>query len=149
MALPTTITFGQFKLYLGDGGGSEVFVAPCSFASRALSLSKDLADTVLPDCADSDLPTWVVRDAVSKSASINGEGVMDRGSLATWRQWFEQTGGKNCRLEIAGTGVQGGGYWQGPFHLTQFEIKGGKSDGRVKISVQASSAGDITWVAAA
>jgi hypothetical protein len=61
MAKPTTLSFANFKVYLGDGASPETFVAPCGFVQKALTLDATTSDTNVPDCDDPEAPAWTER----------------------------------------------------------------------------------------
>lgn len=147
MALPSTRKFGQFKIYLGNGAVPEVFSVPCGFTEKALSISKDLIDTTVPDCDDPDAASWLGRDVRTISASVNGSGVLAMEALATWRAWAVSSLTKNVRIELSGTGAQGGGYFTGAMHLASFEITAALGE-KVQVAVTLESDGALTWVAA-
>jgi len=148
MAKPVTEHFSGFKVYLGDGDDPEVFEAPCAFTQRSLSLTTDLGETIVPDCADEDAAAWIERDKTTKSASIEGEGVLSKADLEKWRAFDALPGSKNCRVEFSGDLAAGGGYYGGKFHMTKLEFRGQRGQ-RVTIAVSLSNDGPVTWVAAA
>lgn len=148
MAQATTRRFSQFKIYIGDGATPEEFVTPCGFNEASFVVSKDLTETTVPDCDDPDAAAWVERDVRSLSASFSGDGVMAMESFPTWRDWSLSSEPKNVRVEIAGTGSQGGGYYAFAAHLESCEQNGTRGE-RVTCSVEGQSTGPVTWVAAA
>jgi Phage tail tube protein len=104
MALVKPIGFADFVLTLGDGATpTEVFAAPCAFSARALNLTKNLNEIVVPDCSDENKPGWIVRDPLSISWDITGEGLLDEGSIDTWDEWFLQTGSKSVKVTMTTT----------------------------------------------
>ena len=147
MAQATTLPFSAFKAML-ETATPNTFAAPCGLTERSVSFTKETNDTTSIDCDDEDAPAWVDRDVVSLSASISGEGVMARQSLETWREAFASTEPVKTRIEVAGTAAQGGGYWQGLFHLSSFELTGTKGE-RCTVSIEMQSTGPVTWTDAA
>lgn len=147
MALPNTRKFGQFKVYLGNGATPEVFAVPCGFTEKSLSITKELVDTTVPDCDDPDAAAWLGRDVRTLSGEISGSGVMAMESLGTWRAFALSTLPKNVRVEISGTGAQGGGYFTGSWHLTSFDISANLGE-KVELSISMQSDGALAWVAA-
>lgn len=147
MTLPSTRKFGQFKIYVGNGATPEVFSTPCGFTEKALSITKDLIDTTVPDCDDPDAAAWLGRDVRTISAEVSGNGVLAMEALATWRLWAFSSLTKNVRVELSGTGAQGGGYFAGAMHLSSFEITGSIGE-KVQVSVTLESDGALIWVAA-
>jgi TP901-1 family phage major tail protein len=124
------------------------FIAPCGFTERSFTLSKETNETTSVDCDDEDKAAFVDRDVVSKSASISGEGVLARESLPRWRAAFERDEPVLARIEIGGTAAQGGGYWQGLFHITSLEVGATRGE-RATLSVEMPSSGAVAWVDAA
>lgn len=147
MTLPSTRKFGQFKVYVGNGATPEVFAIPCGFTEKALSISKDLIDTTVPDCDDPDAAAWIGRDVRTISASVSGNGVLAMEALPTWRAWAMSALPKNVRVELTGTGAQNGGYFAGSMHLSSFEITASLGE-KVQVAVSMESDGALTWVAA-
>lgn len=147
MAQATTLPFSAFKVML-ETATAGTFAAPCGLTERSITFSKETNDTTSIDCDDEDAPAWVDRDVVSLSATISGEGVMARESIELWRDAFTTTDTVNARIEIGGTAAQGGGYWEGKFHLVNFE-PGATRGERVSVSVEMQSSGPVTWVDAA
>ena len=144
MALPVTLDFGAFVVKLGNGASPEVFAAPCAFTSRSLSLTKAVSETNVPDCSDDDATTWTLRRATYKSATVTGEGVLAMGNLDEWRAFFEGDDPVNCEVEFVESAANNGGYYRGPFHLTDLNVSGTKGE-LAMISVTLQSAGALTW----
>ena len=148
MAAPTTRKFGQIKVYVSNGASPEVFATPCGFTDKSLKISKDVVDTTLPDCDDPDAASWIGREVKTISGEISSSGVMAMESLATWRAWALASTAKNVRVEVSGTGAQGGGYFAGSMHLSDFELKVALGE-KAQVSVTLVTDGALSWVAAA
>ena len=148
MAQPHTFSAKLLLIQLGDGGAPETFSAPCGLTTRGIQLSKETNDTTVPDCDDPDLPAWTERDVVSLSGEISGSGILAGAAVATWRAAYFSTDSVTCRVRINDTGANGGGYFQGEFHLTQFNITG-EIGNKAQVEVTLVSDGEITWTAAA
>lgn len=138
MAQPTTARFGAFTVSLGDGGTTEMFVAPCGFTSKSLTLSKSLAEIAIPDCDDPDAPFYVARDVQTQSWSVGGEGLLAEESLAAWIAAYESAAAINVEVEI----VFAGSTFKlvGAAHLESFAITS-EQGGRVQVSVSMQSDG--------
>jgi len=141
MALAVTIGFADFVLTVGDGDTPEVFTAPCAFNSRALNLTKNLNEIVVPDCADEAKPGWIVRDPLSVSWDIAGEGLLDEGSINTWDSWFMQTDAKNVKLSITRTGDTL--VYSGKAHLQSFNRTANRGE-ELTYSVAISGSGALS-----
>ncbi|MFG1432349.1 phage tail tube protein [Xanthobacter sp. V2C-8] len=140
MAQPTTARFGKFRIEIGDGATPEVFSAPCGFTSKSLTLTKNLEEVNIPDCADPDKVAWVGRDASSLSASVSGEGVLASESVGIWLDAFESTESVSVRISIqfATKTVT----WVGKVHLSTFTPSADQG-GRVTASVEMQSDGEL------
>jgi len=101
MALALVVAFDGFVLTVGDGASPEVFTAPCAFSSRALNLTKNLNEIILPDCDEEAKAGWIVRDPLSMSWDVTGEGILDEGSIDIWDEWFlESTSSRHIQITI-------------------------------------------------
>ena len=148
MAQATTVPFSGVSVKLESPTTVNTFVAPCGLTERSISFSKETNDTTTPDCDDEDAAAWVERDVVSKSVSISGKGVMARQSLARWRAAYEADAPTKARVEVAGNAAAGGGYYQGLFHLTKFDIGATRGE-RCTVDVEFSSSGAVPFTPAA
>lgn len=148
MAQAETIKFGEFLFKVEDPDAPNVFFAPCGITSRSLDFTKATNETNVPDCDNDDLASWLERDVVSLSSAISGTGVLDRNAHATWRKWAFATDSWRCRIETAGSLANGGGYYQGYYHLTKFSPKADRGQ-RVTMDVSLDSDGQVAWVDAA
>lgn len=141
MTKPTTTTFGNFVVQLGDGASPEVFSAPCGFTSKAFNQTANVQETAVPDCNNPDLPAYIERAVDTQSAEISGNGVMAQEAFDTWETWRASGSSKNARVYPMGTG---NGYYQGAFVLTQFNNAVQKGQ-RVNVDVTMQSDGEYTW----
>ena len=121
MALATTIKFGIFSLLIGDGQSPEVFTAPCGITSLNKTTNVDAQTTMIPDCSDPDIVTWLAVDEISRQLVISGSGTLNQESLDMWCDWDEAGGYKNVRFYRNLLAANHGGYLQGPALLTQWE----------------------------
>lgn len=148
MSQAQTVPFSGLKVLLESSTVAGTFVAPCGLTERSLALSKETNDTTVPDCDNEDAAGWVERDVVSKSATISGEGVMARQSIARWQAAYDSDDPVKVRVERSGTAAQGGGSYLGTYHLTKFEQNGTRGE-RVKVSVELQSTGPVVFTPAA
>lgn len=146
MAQATTVPFSGFRVLL-ETATPGTYGAPCGLTERSLTLSKETNDTTTPDCQNEDAAAWVERDTVSKSASISGEGVMARESIAAWQAAYDSDSPVSVRVERAGTAALGGGYYLGLFHLTSFEQSATRGE-RATVSIEMSSSGPVVFTPA-
>ncbi|KQT08527.1 hypothetical protein ASG40_11655 [Methylobacterium sp. Leaf399] len=147
MAQATTVPFSGVSVKLESATVPNTFVAPCGLTERSVSFTKETNDTTVPDCENEDAAAFVERDVVSKSASISGEGVMARESIARWRAAYESDLPVKVRVDIAGTAALGGGNYTGLFHLTSFEIGATRGE-RCTVSIEMQSTGSFPFTPA-
>ena len=148
MAQPTTLSFGNFLVELGNGANPEVFSVPCGFTDKSLEIKGTTGDTEVPDCDNPDAPAWINRDMKSISATVSGQGVLAMSSLPTWQAWALNGTKKDLRVGPATqTLANGGGYFQGVGLLTSFKIDASRGD-KCKSSGTIDSDGPWSWVAA-
>lgn len=128
MAQARTIRFGEGAILLGDGATTEVFTAICGFTELTLSMQINTEDTEVPDCDDPDAMVWVETDVRSQQLQLSGQGVLDKTALhGTWEPWAlgaDAGKAKNVRWMWDLPTADGGGYYQGPGILTNFEVTG-------------------------
>lgn len=145
MAQAKTLRFVNQLIMLGDGATpTEAFAAPCGFTSLNLTVNIETNTTNIPDCADPDLPSWLVSDEVSKQMVVGGSGVIDTDAMQIWREWLTGGGEKNVRWVTAGTAANGGGYWQAPGILTTYNETGERGQ-RWTNEVQITLNGKPEW----
>jgi hypothetical protein len=85
---------------LGDGGDPMVYAAPCGMTSRSVTLEKSLNEFQGVDCDDPDAVSWLLRDGVSKSMSVDGEGVLAEESIETWLDALENVDAVPAKIEL-------------------------------------------------
>lgn len=144
----TTLPFGQIRVYLGDGATPTVYSAPCGLNSSTFTLAKATSKTVVPDCTDPDAVAWEETDAQSRSATIDGDGVMARQSMHVWRAAYEGDTSIPARVEIGGTGATGGGHWDGKFHVTSYQVRAQRGS-RATLAIRMENDGAVLFTAAA
>lgn len=150
MALVKTINGQKLLVQIGDGGSpSETFAADCLInTDRGIQFSADANEFIVPDCDDPDAPAWKERTKDGLDATVTGAGMLHTSSVETWFDWFKSADTKNVRVKVDVTGANGGGYWQGAFHLTAFEISGARNE-KATASVTLASSGSVVWTDAA
>lgn len=143
MAQPSTASWKKMTIWLGDGASPENFVKPCALINKRFTQTKELTEQVIPDCDDDDLVPTVAREPRSRSASFAGSGVLAFESFDEWRDFFDSDTARNARFVFDHAM---GGYYQGPFHLSQLELTGNEGDGKIQVSVEGASDGAWSWV---
>lgn len=150
MALAKVVRGKSLLIKVSDGAGTPVYAHPCLInAARGIVFTAESNQTRIPDCADPELISWIKREKTALGATINGAGVLNTTDTEVFFEWWKSTSAKVIRIELSGvTGANGGGYFSGSFHLTNFEITGDIGE-YCQCSVSLESDGEITWTDAA
>lgn len=144
MAQAETVRFSGLRVLLGDGADPETFAMPCGLTERSFNRSKEMGESNVPDCADEDGASFIERDVTSKSAAVNGQGMLDVTALDTWEAFWASDTSRNVRVEIWRNNVKKG-HWAGKFHLESLEIGATKGE-RANVTVALQSDGSFVWV---
>lgn len=144
MAKPTTLPAGDFLIKLESSEGSGVFTAPCGLTSKGFNQSATTQETVVPDCDDPDAPASVERAVDALSGEISGSGVLAMGSRNTYETWYRSGLKKKCRIYLDTTLANSGGYWEGYFLLTQWNVTAQRGQ-KINTELTMQSDGDIAW----
>lgn len=145
MAQAKTIKFGQGLIEISDGETVPTFAAPCGFESIGLTVNTETNQSNIPDCTDPDMVSWLLSDEVSKQMQLTGEGLLDADAWKeVWRPWSIDGGEKEVRFHFNIGSALGGGYFQAPALLTQFELTGERGN-RYRVNTQLTMQGKPTW----
>jgi hypothetical protein len=153
MAAPTVIAGTKLLILVGAGGDSpgspDVFGEPCGLTTKNFALTASTNTTLIPDCANPDLPAWEAKDVNSLAAEVTGSGVMAVESFHTWLDWFLGAQERACRIQLVSpTSLPLSlGYFQGSFILSALTY-GGVRGQKTTIDVTLSNNGALTFVAA-
>jgi predicted secreted protein len=153
-----TTTFGKLRVTQRTATAPDVFSPFCGLTQFDINLSKQLNETVTPDCADPDAAAWIERDVDSRSVSISGTGLFARQWSKRVRDGFESNAPVRLRIFVdhpvsasvndAATNVtQDVGFWTGDFHVQALNITPARG-GRVQAEVSFESTGPVTWTQA-
>lgn len=135
MAQPTTSTFKEFAIHLGNGATpTEVFTFICGLTSKGLSINNNTSTTPVPDCDDEDLPAFEEADVVSQAMTISGSGIFTRELQKTLLDWATDGTKKNVRVYPGKSAVGDVEYYQGPAILASLEINGERGN-KVQASI--------------
>src|SRR5262249_47444382 len=139
---PTTLTFGDVIIGIGNGESPETFAEPCGFNSKSFDCDKAVSTAIIPACNDPDATPWEIGGATSKSWTGTGEGVMDKESYATWVAKFNQNGSFNVRITLGSLG-----YWEGPAIMTKLghAVAFGSDAGKIKATINIRNADAASW----
>lgn len=148
MTKPLTLSFGNFKVYVGSSDSPGTYVAPCGFTQKSLTIDAETSDTTVPDCDDPEAMAWTERGVNALSATVSGSGVMAMASLATWRDWMLAGESRQIRVEFTETGANGGGYYEGDAILQSLghSVALGSDGNKTQLQVNIVSNGEWTWV---
>ncbi len=150
MAQAKTRKFSDQTMLLGGGETpTELFTAPCGFETLTMTVNVESNTTNVPDCAAPEAAAWLVTQIVSQQMVLTGDGVLDQDAQKKWRDWFMLNGvTKNVRYMTAGNLAAGGGYFQAPALLTNYEESGTRGE-LWQVSVEITLNGAPVWTPAA
>lgn len=150
MARPTTLSFGNFKIWIADADSPGAYLAPCGFTQKALTIDATTSDTTVPDCDDPEAPAWTERGVTALSATVTGQGIMAMESLEKWREWMLAAESRAVRVEFDASVPSGGGYYSGSAILQSLghSVALGSDGNKAQLAVNLVSDGEWTWTAA-
>lgn len=143
-------TTNKLLIQIEAVAGSGIYSVNCSInTTREFALEASTQDFVEPNCETPEAPGWQGRVIDVLSASINGAGTTDPVSFGILRDLFLAAEPFNIRVKLDIPLAAGGGYFQGPYLITNLGLakEGGK--GIVSSNMTFQSAGEVTWVDAA
>lgn len=120
---------------------------PCGLTTKGINFSSTTNEVDVPDCDNPDAPAWVERDTKSKSAQIQGSGILAMETSPLWWDWFKSGESRNIRVKIDEPGAINAGYWEGHGLLTGFNVSG-EIGAKVNVEVTIDSDGEFVWVKA-
>lgn len=121
MAAPTTSTFGQYLIKLGDGATpTEAFTIICGLTSKGFDINNNTASTPVPDCADEDAPVYEEMSVSSQTVSIKGSGVFPRELQKDLLTWAMGGTKRNVRVHPGQSIATDVDYYSGPAILKTF-----------------------------
>lgn len=131
-----------------ETGVPIIYAAPCGLTTKNFALTKNLTELDIPDCDDPDAPSWIGRDVQNLSATISGDGVAAAESVPDWNAAAISTESVPMKVEIEFT--VGTKVFTGYFIVDNLTF-GAESGGRVTLSINAQSDGEIddVWTLAA
>lgn len=134
----------KLLLKVGDGASPEVFAALCTInAERGFSISAQTNEANIPDCAAPDQLSWLAREKVSLSADFTGGGMLDKSDVKKMMDWAASEDSKNCQIILDDDTAANVITFEGPFHLTQFELSGNRGE-KVTATITLASDGEVT-----
>lgn len=140
----TTYHWSKLSIWVGDGDSPEDFTAQvCGLTAQRFGLTGATSDTEVPNCEDRTRPVWVERVIRTLSGGFSGSGVLAKEVWAFWRTWMLSGLAKNVRIVVDD---DPNGYFEARFVLTQCELTGNLSDGKIQVSLAGSSDGAVVFV---
>ncbi|WP_353329198.1 hypothetical protein [Phaeobacter sp. NW0010-22] len=148
MAEPKLTT--RLVIQLGNGEDPEIFGHTCGANSWGVTLTNNLGDNVVLDCANPlDTAAAIVRHLESQDTSATISGTVAKGaSFETWRMWADGGTQKTIKLFIDEPAEDKGGFWTLPAFLQQYELTK-QNTKTVEFSATISGAGRRIWTDAA
>lgn len=141
MAAPTVIAGTKLLILVGDGASPEVFAEPCGLTTKGFDLAASTNTTLIPDCADPELPAWEAKTVNALSAQISGSGVMAVEAFLTWEAWFMSALAKHVQIKLNYPAL---GYFSGSFILTAFKLSGQRGQ-KVTVDLTMVNDGTVAW----
>jgi hypothetical protein len=138
----------KLLIKVGDGATpTENFTALCTInAARSFSIKSATNRVVIPDCEDPDLPGWVATEKTQLTGDITGAGMVNTSDVPSIDAYARSGTTKNLQVHMDGVSAgDGGGYWQGAYHCTDFTVTGDKG-GQVEASLAFESDGEVPFV---
>lgn len=148
MAQGTPVFFGKQALLIGDGATPEVFSAWCGITSLTKTTNKETGTVNMPDCDDPDLPGWLETYLISNQMVVSGSGTVAQQSLPDWDEWDRDGSSKTVRWYRDLSAANGGGYYEGPALLTQWE-ESAENRAPYTFTFSVTFQGKPTWTPAA
>lgn len=137
MAEATGLTFAKLKILVGDGGTpTEVFAALCGVTQKSISYNSDTVDSMMPDCANEDLPCYKSSQVSANQVTIACSGKWAKEAHGTVINWWKTGASKNVKVQYVEAAVGDPEYINGPAILINLEHsveKGGKMDGSFEL----------------
>ncbi|KMW56977.1 hypothetical protein AIOL_001935 [Candidatus Rhodobacter oscarellae] len=140
----------RFVIQLGDGAEqNETFAFTCGANSRNVTLTNNLGETTVLDCANPlDVVPTIIRYLESQDTSATIAGTVAMEAWPTWREWADGGTVKNVKLFMDESAANNGGHWIVPMMLQQLEF-GNEGHGVVNFTANLQGAGKREWTDAA
>lgn len=129
---------------VGNGATPEVFTPLCTInAERGITFNAQTNDETIPNCEDLDAIAWLVREKASLSVDVTGGGKSHKDDIKKLWDWWKSPESQNCQVVVDDDVVANQITFEGPFHLTQFDLNGGEGQ-KVASTMSLSSDGEVT-----
>lgn len=149
MAAVPRVIGSKLLVQIGNGATpTETFAHDCLInTARGIKFTAETNEDIMPDCTNPDAPAWKAVTKDGLMATISGAGKLNATSVAAFYAWLTGANSKNCRFMLNLTGANGGGYWQGAFHLTEFEVSASDNKSTAECQISLVSDGPLTFTA--
>lgn len=122
MATGTPIFFSKIILMISNGATpTPVFESWCGITGLTKTSNKETGTVAMPDCDDPDLPSWLEVYLISNQLVVSFTGTAAQESFKDFEEWDRLSDMRDVRLLIDIPAADGGGYYEGPALLTQWE----------------------------
>ncbi|MBB3972781.1 phage tail tube protein [Hansschlegelia beijingensis] len=129
---------------VGDGASPEVFTKICGLQTKSFNQSANMSEHVPTNCANPDAVKAVRRIKQSKGAELTGSGYFLSENRATLQVLFDSPDASNVRIAVEVPLADGGGWYEGLFHLSTFSVTGG-DETMLEAEMTWQSDGDYAW----
>lgn len=137
---------GVKLLVLVDQGGPSPEALCTINAQRGISFTNQMGESLDIDCADPTAVAFVLREKVSRSVSVTGQGTFETTDGQILFDWWSDDDTKTCRIVVDVASADGGLVFEGEFHLTDFEISGNRGE-KMQATLTLMSSGEVTATA--
>lgn len=104
----TKTNYTEFLLKIGDGTSPEQFAHPCLInGDKALEITTNFTEDVVPDCDNPANPAEVVMQADSNRVTASGTGKLHKPDAKTYADWAADGSTKNVQIEVGSAGESG------------------------------------------
>jgi hypothetical protein len=111
--LPKTEPFGKFIIEVEWPKGSGQFRAPMAFIKKSLKRTTATSDTIVVDADDPDLPADTLRNKVSRSWELTGDGACAVADIDMWETVDDDPDSWLFRVTRREIGADGGRVYLG------------------------------------
>lgn len=133
------------SIKLSDGASSNpVFTNICGLNVRSSNQSKNMNDFAATDCSNREKIKALRRVVASKGMEISGSGWFLAELRETMQEVFDDPDGRVLRFEVGLPLADGGGYYEGNFHMSAFNITGNE-DEMITCELTFMSDGEYPW----
>lgn len=148
MAKGSPIFFNKLALLITNGGTPPEFNAWCGITSLTKTTNKETGTVNMPDCDDPDLPGWLTIYLISNQLVVSGTGTAALESFKDFEAWDRVSDKRDVQFLMDLPAQQGGGKYEGPALLTQWEVAG-ENRAPATFSFAVTFDGQPNWIPAA